>query len=270
MRMHPRHLCILASMCLALAFTAAADTSFDEVREYVRIEPRDGGSANQHPLRIEPNLLARALSELQLEPAGKRSKDWLADDEEPRRPLFTLATAHRLADRIAEALREAGPDDDVVFRSVDSAPLLGRVLGRQVFTTGRVFWRNRKMHIIFGGIHKSMKKHWLFGQQQGYVNAPEPGARDKAVRLKLRVVEIPGVNNAKTRDGRKRLDWVIINPRTLASAEPAREPTRKRAAPPLLDRSIEARLKRLEKLYEEGVITEREYRSRRREIIGEL
>ncbi len=254
--------------CLALAFAAAAaaGTLWENGGEYVKIAPRDGGDANRHPLKIDPRLLARAFSKLRVEPTGRR-QDLLESDGEPEiLPLFTPATAHRIAGHVADGLRDAGPNEDVVFRSVDSAPLFGKVIGKQVFVAGRVFWRNRRLHIIFGDIHQNVKKRWLFGQEKGYVNAPEPGARGKASALKLRVVEGTGVGNAKTRNRRKRLDWVIIKPRALAHAEPAG----KRPERPARDRSTRARLKRLERLHNEGVITEREYRTKRKAILDDL
>ncbi len=264
------HFAAFRALCLAFAFATAAgatETLWESRGEYVKIAPRDGGTANQHPLKIDRQLLAQAFSKLRVEPGKKQSKELLESGEEPEiARLFTPATAHRIANYVADGLRDAGPDDDVVFRSVDTAPLLGKLLGKQVFVTGRVFWRNRHLHVIFGKIHKNIKKRWLLGKEQGYLNAPEPGARGKAAALKLRIVEGAGISNAKTRDGKKRLDWVMIEPRALARSEPAS----RRPAPPARDRSTKARLKRLERLRKEGVITGKEYKTKRKEILDEL
>ena len=159
------------------------------------------------------------------------------------------------------------------FAPSTPAPLFGRALGKQVFTAARVFRRGHRLHLVFGGIHRGVKKRWLLGKEQGYVNAPEPGARGVPTALKLRVVEGPGVHNAKTRDGKKRLDWVIIEPRSLAASAPAdkRRPARAaRPPPPRPDESARSRLRRLERLYDDGLITKREYRAKRRDILDSL
>ncbi len=254
----------------ALLCTGAAtgETLWENGGEYVKTESH-GGRANNHPFKINPDLLGKALSKLRVEPAKKQPRDVLAEDDDApaNLPLFTPATAQRLARYIAEGLRNVGPDEDIVFRSVDTAPLFGKIIGKQVFVSARVFWRDRRLNVIFGKIHKNVKKRWLYGQEKGYVNPPEPGIRGKGTALKLRVVEMPGVANVRIRDGRKRIDWIVIEPRTLAETETVTSPAKRR---PIISGSPKARLRRLKELRDEDLITEQEYRRKRARILEEL
>ena len=258
---------------LLYATGAIGETLWENGGEYVKTETHNGG-ANTHPFKIDPGLLGKALARLRVEPAKAESRDVSGTDDESTLPLFTPATAGRLADYIAEGLRSIGANEDVVFRSVDTAPLFGKLIGKQVFVSARVFWSNRRLNVIFGKIHKGVKKRWLFGQEKGYVNPPEPGIRSRAASLDLRVVEMPGVSNVKTRDGRKRIDWIAIEPRTLAETDPttrpAVQPKPTKEKPAERHDSLEARLRRLEKLRDEGLISEQEYRRKRARILEEL
>ena len=259
---HARFLLRLALLPVLLhAAGATGETLWENGGEYVKTETHRG-RANDHPFKIDPELLGKALARLRVEPVGAERED------ESTLPLFTPATARRLAHYVAEGLRGIEPDEDIVFRSVDATPLFGKLIGKQVFVSARVFWRNRRLNVIFGKVHKNVKKRWLYGHEKGYVNPPEPGARGKASSLGLRVVEMPGVRNVKTRDGRKRIDWITIEPRTLVETDPSARSTRRQ---PVKDRgSLEARLRRLAKLRDEGLIGKQEYRKERARILEEL
>lgn len=260
------HWALLSALLCAGA--ATGETLWENGGEYVKTESH-GGRANNHPFKIDPDLLGKALAKLKVEPAKKQPQGVLAedDDEQSKLPLFTSATAQRLARYIAEGLRNVGPGEDVVFRSVDTAPLFGKIIGKQVFVSARVFWRDRRLNVIFGKIHKNVKKRWLYGQEKGYVNPPEPGIRGKGTALELRVVEMPGVSNVRIRDGRKRIDWIVIEPRTLAEAEAVTRSAKRR---PMISGSPKARLRRLKELRDENLITEQEYRRKRARILEEL
>ena len=270
LRLLPRLALLPALLC---ATAAGGETLWENGGEYVKTAPH-GGRANDHPFKIDPELLGKAMTRLRVEPAKKQSRDVLGEDDEDRAalPLFTPATARRLARYVAEGLRSVGPDEDVVFRSVDTAPLFGKIIGKQVFVSARVFWRDRRLNVIFGKIHKNVKKRWLYGHEKGYVNPPEPGNRGKAAALKLRVVEMPGVSNVRTLDGRKRIDWIVIEPRTLAEAETdaVSRPGGSAKRRPALNGSPKARLRRLKELRDEGLISEQEYRRKRARILEEL
>ena len=252
---------------LLYATGAIGETLWENGGEYVKTKTH-GGQANAHPFKIDSELLGKALAKLRVESVKTESRDVSGKEDVPTLPLFTPATAKRLAHYVAEGLRNIGPDEDVVFRSVDTAPLFGKLIKKQVFVSARVFWRNRRLNVIFGKIHQNVKKRWIYGHEKGYVNPPEPGIRGKATPLDLRVVEMPGVSNVKLRDGRKRIDWIAIEPRTLAETDPATQPARRKPAE--VDSSPEARLRRLEKLRDEGLISGQEYRRKRAQILEGL
>ena len=145
-----------------------------------------------------------------------------------------------------------------MFRISDEG--VSNLFGRREHTAGRVFWYKKRLHIIFGGIRNTVKKQTLYGQAQTakLAGEPEEGARSDETDLDFKLVKAPGVAYAS----KKRRDWFVIHP------EKTRTP---RSAAQSGDRGdIEARLRKLNRLLDRGLIDKREYRARKRELLDEL
>lgn len=246
----------LALLPLAAAPADAATRIWESGSQYVEIAARDAaaGGANRHPFKVSPETLARALARVRVAPAGPSLFRVGADDY----PLLSDDATARLAVHLARAFRRARRNDDVLFRISDAQELMGAFVKRQIFTSGRAFRSGDQLNIVFGGIHTRVKKRWLLGRVDEVSNLPEPGARGKAAKLKFRVVAAEGVKQRY----RKRRDWILVDLRA-----PRRESVAEaRAAAP----SVEARLKKLRRLRDDGLLTDREYRRKRRQILDDL
>lgn len=269
---------LLATLLPALpvcAATEAPGTVWQRGGEYVRLVDRGGarGARNDHPVKIAPKTLAAILANLKVAPADDKPRDTVVNIELNKTiPLFSPAAAQRFGKALSAALNKAKPDEDIVFQGKDNTSLVGFVR-KPVHTTGRMFWKGGRLHIIFGSVHKGIVKRWVFGREAGLANPPHEAERGVTLANPgYRVALTPGVRHARTRGGKTRTDWIVIDP-DIALTAPADEPAAsarpaagRRADAPLL----EDRLRRLKKLRRDGLITERAYQRKVRRILDEL
>lgn len=250
------------------------ETAQWEEGEYVKLVARDGaaGIVNNHPLKISPQTLAEILSAIKIEP--KRTSD---DGEDETQPLFSKSKVKSLAIELSEAFKQARPNQDIAFQVFDTSSVLGKLLSKPVYTTGRVFWRNKHLQIIFGSIRRGVAKRRLLGQETGYINPPEVGGRNRIVDSDYKPALFLGSRYAEARNGNVRSSWLIIDPRTVLTQQTNAKQTEKSSDThtptaneiPLRD-SLERRLKYLKNLRERDLISEQDYRYRVRQIIDEL
>lgn len=269
---------LLATLLAALPADAATETPgtvWQSGGEYVRLVDRGGarGARNDHPVKIAPKTLATILTNLKVAPADDKPRDTVVNIELDKTvSLFSPAAAQRFGKALSIALRKAKPDEDIAFQGKDNTSLIGFVK-KPVHTTGRLFWKGGRLHIIFGSVHKGIVKRWVLGRETGLANPPRQAERGVTLSNPgYRVALTPGVRHAKTRGGKTRTDWVVIDP-DIALAPPAVEPAA--SARPAAGRradepSLENRLRRLKKLRRDGLITERAYQQQVRRILDEL
>ena len=265
-------LLLVSPVCTA---AEATRTIWESGDEYVRLVARGGmrGVRNDHPVKISARTLSAVLVSLRAVPDRRRPRDTVVNVElSDAIPLFSQAAAQRLGKVLAVALRDAKPDEDIVFQSKDNAALFGFV-SRPVHTTARLFWKGGRLHAVFGTVHKGIVKRMVMGRKVGLVNPPREAGRGSNARSDYQIALTPGVRHARTRDGKLRTNWIVIDADIAANEAVAEErpttakPAARRAAPA---RSLEDRLRRLKKLRRDGLISERDYRAKVREILDEL
>jgi hypothetical protein len=221
---------------------------------YVRIERIEAGAPdNSHPFSISADELRRSLASLQVEGGVSISV----------KPLFNEEELKEIAPHLVAALAKAGPREDVTFAVTGKHGFLGRYSSKSV-TTGRVFARDGQLNVIFGLVHELYE-----GRELGDSLTPSfpPGSRAPRPDRIWKIVPTSG----RLADGR--VDWVMLGmakppaPVEKAGAAPAAP------APPAVDsryQEIEDKLGVLNRLKEKGLITEEEYKERRRAILQGL
>lgn len=263
-------LCLVATLCgaLTLAGGAHADSKktipgavvWQNGYEFVSVVPGEGRPEGRHPAKLPARALQRVLRNLRV-----RAVSGIFSDSSKIVPMLSERVADRLGKRLASALQRAKRGEDVLFRVGDSHNIIGETLQRRRFTAGRVFWYKNRLHIIFGGIQNSIGRYTLFGQDEmsRLTGEPEEGSRRSETELGHEVVPAPGVAYAT----KKRRDWVVVDPERVRAR-------RARDGDGQGDRgnrgSVEERLTKLKRLYDRGLISEREYRVRQRELLDEL
>jgi len=278
----PRHVVAAASMAIVLAAcgtsTVKSGNAYSNESQvvsyqyrpaygFVRIERIESSAPeNAHPFNISPAALRQILVPLKV----KGTISVLPE------PIFTDAELEEITTHLTTALAKAGPKEDVTFAVTGEHGIIagGKYSPKKV-TTGRIFVRDGKLNVIFGIIHGPYEpKQWSDGFEKPFT----PGAR--AGRIEYVWTILP--EGARLAD--KRADWVIfdaagIQATTAAPASapvPASAPAVQRsgnaAAPAATDsdgryREIESKLNVLNRLKQNGLITEEEYRERRRVIL---
>jgi hypothetical protein len=241
---------------------------------FVRIENREPGAAeNQHPVVIAPEVMRAVLAQIMLK---ERKPEPVMNDEE----------LNEIAAPLAQALAQATSAQDVAFAVTGAHAGFGPLSLRTV-TTGRVFQQSGQLNVIFGLIRNEFE-----GQLRGtgYLIPFEPGQRAK---LLSRGIELSAAQGA-----RPRADWLKFDRLPTTAAAPAVAPapaapavaapaaaspapaaaasnaaaTAAPAVPPtdqLYNRTAD-RLKALQRLKDDGLITEKEFQEKRKAILADF
>ncbi len=198
--------------------------------QWVRLQKQDAGSGprpplNNHPQRLNPKQLSLALASLELR--LKRGGDKII-------PVFVASEVRVLSKYLAVGLAEAAPDEDVTFAVIgmhrgEGLGLFGRDLfGKsQKATTGRVFYQNGRLNIIFGVIHKDIQqpkdeqaKRAVAGEQGGVdrrLHPFVPGSRksEKGHSWQLLLAEGESLHST---GGVSRGDWLVMDLAVVVAA----------------------------------------------------
>ena len=227
-------------------------------RAYVRVEKIEPDAPpNDPPAGLRPEQVRMAL-------AGVREKaPILAADE----TVFGADELDELAPRIASALATATPVEDVTFGILGSHGLLGSH-SPLTATTGRVFVRGGRLNVIFGLVQSSFDAIDIHGTTEQLV----PGQRRTRVEQGWTLAAAA----AQRVDGRG--DWLAFDIASLVPSKersaPAPAPARPLTAAPTADESryqdMASRLRILDRLHADGLVSEEEYRERRRAILQSL
>ena len=224
---------------------------------YVRIETREPGAPpNQHPYVVDPAALRQMLVAV------------TTDTGKPE-PILGPEALDEILGPLATALAQATPEQDVAFAVAARRGLFGPLSAR-VVTTGRVFRSAERLDVVVGLLHKDFENQY---RATGYLIPFEPGKREKPVESATRIAVTRGMGE------RRRADWAALRldvlppPPPVAARPGAGGPAPAAAAPVTADtlyKSVSERLKALQRLKDEGLITEQEYQDRRKVILQSL
>lgn len=220
--------------------------SYEHRPEYgfVRIERLEPGAPdNSHPFTISAGVLKQTLANVRVKGAVSRDAT----------PLFNADEVSEIAPPLAAALAKAGPKEDVTFAVAGHHGLLGKY-SRQSVITGRVFVRDNRLNVVFGQVHEPIEEISGANALHTFV----PGSRARPLETGWRVA----ASNGRSTDNRP--DWITFDASALPAAAPLSAPADSRYL------EIEQKLGVLERLKANGLITEQEYRERRRTVLEGL
>ena len=250
-----------------VASNAATDRLWQSGDQFVAIVPREQPSAgvpNEHPGTLDQALLRGLLATL----------EWQEKTDEKPVPLFTDYELSVLSEQIRTGLARATADQELVFALIGNHRALMGIAKRRQVTTGRVFLSQGRMHLILGTVHEDVGEY-----EDRRLKPFVPGTRATPAVSSGQVIVLPAVGE------KRRADWLVINPAAAipksltvqpgsgdenipaADVVPSRKQPGQTGKGP---KSIEERLLLLNGLKEKGLITEEEYRLKRKEILGEI
>ncbi len=145
--------------------------------QFVQIERQDRQTGapvrpNDHVSEISVDRMRNALASIEILPTGK---------DKPI-PMFNEDELKILGEYIPVGLALSGPEDDVTFAIIGHyAEALGFLKKREV-TTGRVFYKDGQINIIFGDIHRELKETMGVPEDRR-LNPFLPGSRARIVGI---------------------------------------------------------------------------------------
>ncbi len=221
-------LVFMFSGCATLGFDddSSEKTLWEREHQYIRIVPQDDKNAppNDHPVSLSSDQIAKTLYLLQVNFQKRRRA--FSTKTSQNQAVFTEELIELLADNLSRGLREAGPKQDIIFGLVGYFRIgLASFLRVRRVITGRVFYHDDRLNIIFGhirGDHPEPKGAGAMVAIPAVVDMA-PGSRTTPRSVRGTIQAEPGIT-VYANGSQARQDWVKINPaEAIASAEARRK-----------------------------------------------
>lgn len=235
--------------------------------DFVRLVERDGGVANAHPVSLDVKQVATALSSVLVKPL-REERELFSDDE-----------VKKLAPIIVAALKVAGPNQDLAF-VVSGQHAWAGLIPPALTNSGRIFFADGKLNVLLGMLQVDVAGDKRYGSRQD--PSFNLGARASATKG----IRIVGVTEGEAHVIRE--DWIALTPGVAAAPAmtnaPAAGGTPANAAtavpaPTLRAPEVtqdgfyskqEGRLRALQRMKDQGLLTDAEYQAKRAEILKAL
>ncbi len=269
-------LVLLCQACVGPAPEAdrSAVPPHEEQERFVRLEARSGDprlegmSRFSHPLRLSPAEWARLLSSIRIQ--SRKDSLIFTPAKDPPTEAFTLEEIGYLSRTLSDTFAKATPDEWVAFG-------MSRVLpsGVNEVTTGGLFAAGSRLYLVLANYRHSVTKsavherlwtaplHTLAAPFYDVVEGEyQTVVRDVGLFQRLLrsagpeiVIEFQALLAARP----------IVSPPSPAPAlPPVTAPTESSTLPVA---TIEERLQALKRLRDQGLITEEEYRQKKKEVL---
>ena len=251
-------------------------------RAFVRIEQIEHGAPpNDHPATLRPDQVRLALASVR----EKNAQVFGADE-----PVFDAVELDEIATPLAAALAAATPAQDVTFAVIGSHGLFGE-RSPPTATTGRAFIRGASLNIVFGLVGSAYESIDISGTRNqvapGQRNVrveygwtlTAPGAQLVDARGDWLAFDIAGLSQAAARSAMPAAAHVApvapvappaaVDSRPASQAVPAPAPA-PRTAEESRYQDVATKLRILDRLHADKLVSDEEYRERRRAILQGL
>ena len=173
----------------------------------VQLDIEDEKTKNIHPIKIEASRIEGALK-LILTRFGNKPQLLF-----PNEKVFSYSVA------ISEALKEAKPNQDVVFSLEGWYKQKGLSANR--VTSGRIFYNKSGLNLIFGSILRQGEMHDTDPLLRGGLerdlekNRYAPGSRFQQFSNKFRISALPNSGVFRPKSAVNRRDWLVFSEQAL-------------------------------------------------------
>jgi hypothetical protein len=215
----------LALSCVPLALAATNSVIWKSGDQVVQLADQDDAAVfpNDHPVTTTPNEIADLFRVLRIRYADE-------DAETATASIFTPEEIDNLGRAIATGLGRAGPSQDIIFHVIGAhraSP--GAWLKRNRVSTGRVFFRDGHINVIFGQIQTPYRKKNRYGQTNEDFYPRVYGSRNAVADHDVILLTTAGIQLYQN-DGVVRNDWVVISPDAAIPVVARKEPDARPAA----------------------------------------
>jgi len=205
--------------------------------------------------------------------------------------VFDDAQARRLAPHFQRAFLEAGPEDVVEFYLPLQAKKLLGLSGQTFLTRGRAFVKGDRLHVRFDNVQQRIQSYathaedqkslppsaWKLVPQEGQAYGGEPspsdpeGAEPHELVIDLGRTEVPAAppraENPAPASAAPPAQARHPDPVAAGVAVPSRQETGAPPPGPAADPRARERLRELQQMLQERLITEQDYNRKKQEIL---
>jgi hypothetical protein len=205
--------CLLVVAFMATPALADEDLYKSGLNVYIRLtEKEDGAPPNQHPVTLSSKEITNALLALEVWEKKGFFTDLFSKEEGPQH-VFSEGQAGTLGLYLAEGLRKATPNQDIVFTVVrhESGFLHIR---ETTYTAGRAFYADNRLNVIIGDFAVPPDRFKERAYQSSGISEIRyffsHGKRSKASDFDYSVMPKAGIELAQA-GGKTRSDWFRID-----------------------------------------------------------
>jgi len=223
---------------------------------------REGSPEYSHPAALTPELLGKILQHIEVQPSSLL--DRIAGGSSTNQVAFSEGQRSFLADHLSRALKEATPLETVTFYWATP-----RGNGIWELTSGGLYLQENDLHIVLPNYRQTLPAK----------NPPEFSKKQPLLPIGEALHTLSATNPA--RQLTQSLAIELWSPQTphfvfaLSELANVHLPSDNQQGPPSTPTfnssdSVKQRLQRLEELWEENLLTEKEYQGKRQKILEEL
>ncbi len=179
-------------------------------KQYVRLVANKRAADNQHPVTFTAEEMREVLESLAIPERHFFQKKL--------NPVFSLGEVQVFSAALAQGLAIAQPDQDITFLTIGAHQ--GLFTKTRKVNTGRVFFKNDKLNIIFGMLHYEVRDTdlqtgaqidrrlhpFVIGSRLSEANLPTPVALKEGQAFYL-----------DPKSGEEREDWVVLDVPTITA-----------------------------------------------------
>lgn len=178
---------------------------------YIKYAEQDSSSfgPNDHPVTLSKEKISTVLEALKL----RVEESGLLSSGVEEEPVFSIGQARRLAEYLAIGLKNAKPNQDIIFTLQKEVSQLIFLTDR-VFVAGRAFYKDGKLNIIIGDYNRFQNVEYEHvydssGQLGGAYNFNHGFRTNDSSSMPGNLMQFDGVQN-KVVKGDIRQNWFVI------------------------------------------------------------
>ncbi|MBI4212098.1 MAG: hypothetical protein HY540_05610 [Deltaproteobacteria bacterium] len=206
-----------------------------------------------HPADVDEAKLREALASIRI------AKKSFGEEDAKTHEAFGESAINFLAVNLSKAFREAASNEEIVFSYLDKDPIF--IIRNDRLTIGTVWIHGNELHVQFQKLWAKMT-----------IDTDRRGNERKAASMArgMRIAFDPAPNQKLGLDDAKEL-IIDLSAQVNVAAEPAEKTTEIAVkGTPTHAPDAKERLQKLEALKKEGLITDKEYAEKRKEILQGL
>lgn len=268
----PFFMTLVIFLFLPLHQAQSAELYKEGKNNYITLKKNEDGK-NQHPFHLSEEAVTHVLSGISI------TQD---DNDRGTAPLFSGHQVTLLATYLPIALKQAKPDEDIVFSLSKEVRTLGGLKKQTLYVTGSVFIENDRLNILIGEFDKAANRAYEMAYDptaQGLVKYSfSYGHREQQAFGFSKPLTFTATGLAFGRENR--YDWITASTDLTALAKesvPLVQQPDLSVAPAssakhsaAKQETLITRFKRLETLKKAKLISEEEYQEKRQQLLDQL